>query len=446
MEYKLEYVVSGCGRMQLFHKDMLTDPQLLPVFQKSLLEIPTQVITDLKAYSKHSDPMLSMLFNAFTEKGFVKNPQKGFQMHNWLNSDAVYADSGGLQIVTTGKSITDEIKKQIYATQTVADFAMCFDVIPLTSTSIFQTSNERSNTGNKIFEDHLFAQSAMKTALNIKEQVKFFRESGAKTKVVIIVQGNTPQDMKFFYDTIASQLAEEDYAHISGIAIADTCMGNGELESIKMLHAAHLISKDCHEAVKSHIHFLGIGSLYRLRPIINLIRSGFLSSFKRVSYDSTSHTSCYDMGLIKLNGTCRSYGTHRTPLAEEVFDGVYQYFKPTFDNLVTKKEYEEIVFGKNGDSALKFTALRQNAAEQGGTKHVAGMLIKAAHSYYQIQNFMKRAEDIWSEENDYTPVGHLLNIRDEADILQWYTNFSSHVSSHGIKRRSEIASLSTLDW
>lgn len=444
MNYKLEYVISGCGRMQLFHKDMLTDPNVFATYKPLVSEIATTVKNDVREYSKNSEPVLSMLFNAFTEKGFVK-PQKGFQLYNWLESEKVYADSGGLQIVTTGKTVTPEIKKQIYATQTFADYAMCFDVIPLTNTSVIQTSNERSNTGNKIFEDHEFASSAEKTAQNIKEQIQFFRENKAKTKVIIIVQGNTPQDMKFFFDTIASKLTEEDYEHVSGVAIADTCMGNGELESIKMLHAAHLISQDCHPAVSSHVHFLGIGSLYRLRPIIYLIRSGFLDTFKRVSYDSTSHTSCYDMGLIKLNGTCKSYGTHKTPLAIEVFDNIYKYFQTTFDKLLTYDQYNQLIFGIDGNSSLKFTTLRENARALGGTAQVAGMLIKQAHTYYQIQNFMKRAEDIWEEPNDLSPIGHLLNIHTEHDILQWYNNFSSHVLSHGIRRRSNIASLSALD-
>jgi hypothetical protein len=445
MKYKLEYVVSGCGRMQLFNKDVLTAPDLFPTYQKLVQQIPAQVIADLRQYSQHSEPVLSMLFNAFTEKSFVKNPQKGFQMYDWLGSDKVYADSGGLQIVTTGKSVTPEIQKEIYKTQTVADYAMCFDVIPLTNTSLVQTRNERSNVGNKIFEDHLFADSAQKTAQNIKQQISFFRESGAKTKVVIIVQGNTAQDMKFFFDTIASHLEEADYEHVSGIAVADTCMGNGELESIKMLHAAHLISKDCHPAVKSHIHFLGIGSLYRLRPIIYLIRSGFLASYERVSYDSTSHTSCFDMGLIKLNGTCRSYGTHKTQLAEEVFYDIHEYFKPVFEQIITIDEYEKLIFGDDGTNPLTFSAIRSQATKMGSNNIIAGMLIKSAHTYYQIQNFMKRAEDIWSEENDYSPIGHLLNIRDERDILQWYTNFSTHVMSRNIRRRSDFVSLSLLD-
>lgn len=445
MKYKLEYVVSGCGRMQLFNKDVLTAPDLFPTYQKLVQEIPAQVIGELKNYSKNSEPVLSMLFNAFTEKNFVKNPQKGFQMYNWLASDKVYADSGGLQIVTTGKSVTPEIQKEIYKTQTVADYAMCFDVIPLTNTSIVQTRNERSNVGNKIFEDQNFAVSAEKTAQNIKEQISFFRESGAKTKVVIIVQGNTPQDMKFFFDTIASKLDDADYEHVSGIAVADTCMGNGELESIKMLHAAHLISQDCHPAVKSHVHFLGIGSLYRLRPIIYLIRSGFLKTYERVSYDSTSHTSCFDMGLIKLNGTCRSYGTHKTALAEQVFFNVYDTFKPVLGKIINEADYERLIFGDDGTNPLTFSAIRSQAAKMGGDNITAGMLIKEAHTYYQIQNFMMRAEDIWTEQNDYSPIGHLLNIRDEYDILQWYKNFSMHVMSHGIRRRSDFVSLSLLD-
>lgn len=455
MDYKLEYVVSGCGRMQLFHKDMLGNPQTFPTYQNLVKNIPHTVKTDLNGYSKHSEPVLSMLFNAFTEKNFVKDPAKGFQLYNWLESDSVYADSGGLQMVTAGKSVTPEMKADIYKTQCVADYAMCFDVIPLTSYQTVKgivngvnktrTSNERSNVGNKIFEDHLFAESAQKTAENIKTQIDYFRKHNAKTKVVIIVQGNTPQDMKFFFDTIASNLTEEDYNHVSGIAIADTCMGNGELESIKMLHAAHLISKDCHPAVSSHIHFLGIGSLPRLRPIIFLIRSGLLKSYKRISYDSTSHTSCFDMGLIKLDGTCRSYGTKKTMLAEEVFDNVYTYFKDTFDQVVTYEDYRKVVFGLDEAGDLKFTSVRNNAKELGGGAHITGLLIKTAHTYYQIQNFMKRAEDIWGEQSDNSPIGHLLNVHDEHDILQWYKNFSSHVMSHGIRRRSEVSSLTLLD-
>jgi hypothetical protein len=444
-DYKLEYVISGCGRMQLFHKDMLTNPVLLKQYKQSLSKIPLLVKDDLASYCNHSDPLLSMLFNGFTEQNFVK-PPNGFQMYNWLESDAVYADSGGLQMVTLGKTITPALKQKIYETQMVADYAMCFDVIPLTNTAMVMTRNERSNVGNKIFEDSEFAKSAEATAQNIKEQITYFKEHHAKTKVVIIVQGNTPQDMKFFYDTIASKLTEEDYEHVSGIAMADTCMGNGELESIKMLHAAHLISQDCHENVKSHIHFLGIGSLYRLRPVVYLIRSGLLKSYKRISYDSTSHTSCFDMGLIKLDGTCRSFGTHKTQLAEEVFDGVYNYFKPVFDDLITYDQYRNVVFGDREESALRFTAMRDTARTLGGNAQVAGMLMKATHTYYQIANFMKRSDDIWGEAGDSSPIGNLLHIRDERDIFQWYDNFETHVQSRPIRRREETATLNTLDW
>jgi len=444
-DYQLEYVVSGCGRLQLFHKDMMDSPALFPQFKESLMRIPTFVREDLNDYCTHSDPVLSMLFNGFTEKNFIKPPHN-FQMYNWLNSDAVYADSGGLQMVTAGKTITPALKQQIYATQSVADFAMCFDVIPLSNTALVTTRNERSNVGNKIFEDSEFAKSAEATAQNIKDQVTYFKTHGAKTKVVIIVQGNTPQDMKFFYDTIVSKLSDDDYEHVSGIAMADTCMGNGELESIKMLHAAHLISQDCHPNVSSHIHFLGIGSLYRLRPIIYLIRSGLLKSYKRISYDSTSHTSCFDMGLIKLDGTCRAYGTHKTRLAEEVFDGVYNYFKPIISELVTYEEYRKVVFGPKERSPLKFTAIRDNARAIGGNAQITGMLLKSLHTYYQIGNFMKRSEDIWGEQSDGTPIGHLLNVRDEHDIFQWYANFESHVQSRPIRRREETATLDNLDW
>ena len=88
MTYKLEYVISGCGRMQLFHKDMLTDPGVFATYKPLVSEIATTVKNDVREYSKNSEPVLSMLFNAFTEKSFVK-PQKGFQLYISFNSSKI---------------------------------------------------------------------------------------------------------------------------------------------------------------------------------------------------------------------------------------------------------------------------------------------------------------------------------------------------------------------
>jgi hypothetical protein len=89
---------------------------------------------------------VSVLYNAYTEKQHLEY----LKTYKNLGARYIYSDSGGLQIVTAGKEINDEIKQQIYETQAYADYAMCFDVISLGSVSKTRTRNERSNVKNKI--------------------------------------------------------------------------------------------------------------------------------------------------------------------------------------------------------------------------------------------------------------------------------------------------------
>ena len=56
----------------------------------------------VKKSCKHTDPTIAMLFNAYTEKKFIDH----IKDYERLHMDGIYADSGGLQMVTTGKTST----------------------------------------------------------------------------------------------------------------------------------------------------------------------------------------------------------------------------------------------------------------------------------------------------------------------------------------------------
>lgn len=441
---KLDYVISACGMMGVFTPDH--EAPWFPVYKKATLSLMESLKSRIGETCHNTTPLVSTLYNAYTEKNHVKE----FERLDNLGSASVYADSGGLQIVTAGKSITDDIKREIYKTQTYADYAMCFDVIPLTSVSLTRTRNERSNVGNKIFMNEDHQASAFATGDNIKAQATYFRESGAKTKVVIIVQGNTTQDMVDFYKNIESRLSPEDYANIGGMAIADTCMGNGEAESIEMLRAAKQIADFCHPNVRKHLHVLGVGSISRMRPILYLLKSGYLHEFERVSYDSSSHTSTFQYGLLKLNGTCKSIGSHKTPAVDKHFRNVYNLFYDTFADLITIDDWMNNLFG-DGTGDWKYSTIKNRALLLNDPKAIsATLLCNAAHTYYQIHNFVTNLDKVMSDEYKVfktnpsvkeKAMNGLLGVTNEKQMDAWVAQHNSKLVSKRIIRDEDNVSL-----
>jgi hypothetical protein len=441
---QLDYVISACGMMGVFTPDH--EAPWYPTYKEATLSLMGSLKKRISETCKNTQPLVSTLYNAYTEKNHVKE----FERLDNLGSASVYADSGGLQIVTAGKSITEDIKREIYKTQTYADYAMCFDVIPLTSVSLTRTRNERSNVGNKIFMNEDHQKSAFATGDNIKAQASYFRESGAKTKVVIIVQGNTTQDMVNFYRNIESRLSPEDYENIGGMAIADTCMGNGEAESIEMLRAAKQIADFCHPNVRKHLHVLGVGSIARMRPILYLLKSGYLHEFERVSYDSSSHTSTFQYGLLKLNGTCKSIGSYKTPAVDKHFRNVYRLFSDTFSQYITEDKWMDYVFG-DGTGDWKYSTIKNRTLLLSDTNAIAvTLLCNAAHTYYQIHNFVTNLDRVYQDEYKVfksdptvkeTAMNGLLGVTDEKQMNAWVAQHNNKLVSKRIKRDEDNVSL-----
>jgi hypothetical protein len=283
--------------------------------------------------------------------------------------------------------------------------------------------------------------------MNIKKQAIAFREMDAKTKIIIIVQGNSWENMVEWYEHIASVLDEDDYKNIGGLAVADTCMGNGQLESIEMLIAAKKISEICHENIKHHLHVLGVGSIPRMKPILYLLKSGYLNSYKRVSYDSSSHTSTFDYGLLKLNGTCKSIGSYKTKEVDEHFRKVYNTFSNTFSSFCTQDQFIDQIFG-SGEGDWKFSTIKQRALDTKDHKIlITNVLSKAAHTYYQILNFSLNLDKVMThefgvyEKNSDRAINALLNVVDDNSMNFWLSQNGKNINSKRISDKENIISI-----
>ena len=121
-----EYVGSGTSYFKLMYEESYR-PENLEVFAATYGSLNNQ-----------HEHKISLLYNAFTEKRTGPRLKEHYAKH----LHTIHADSGGLQMITLGKTITDELKEDVYANQALnSDVAMCFDLIPVVVLS------ERTTTG-----------------------------------------------------------------------------------------------------------------------------------------------------------------------------------------------------------------------------------------------------------------------------------------------------------
>jgi hypothetical protein len=279
---KLEYVVSGTSYMRLSNPRVLSD-EVNVALVNSLLE-------KVRDQNGHE---FSMLYNGHTESGF------GEKFMNWRgNIKNVHADSGGLQVVTQGLDLTDELKDEVYRNQAKwADIGMCFDEIPIVKTGL---KSDRNATKDRWFDQSRFEEFARKTGKNVARQIEIFKEEDSKCRPFVILQGNDIDTYMEWENYILDEIPDEDHKYIGGVAIGAAALGTGNLEDIQRAFIASQ-SRLRGEDGTLHIHILGVGAIRRLLPYLIFTQNGLYGKVQ-ISYDSTTHSRAVETGLF-YNGT-----------------------------------------------------------------------------------------------------------------------------------------------
>jgi len=398
----------------------------------------------------HYEPRISMMFNAFTEK----NKIRFFDYYGHCGFKSIYSDSGGLQLITRNHEITEELKDEIYETQTYSEYALCFDVISLSKTTLGHHRNERSQDTNKIFHQDDHKDAGFATGKNIKRQIETFKKLGAKTKVIIIVQGNTKADMLMFFNEIEKQLTDDDYNHVGGFAVADTCIGHGQIELIEMMSVAREISHNTHPSIANHVHLLGVGSIPRLAPAILLKKSNYLDTIDRISYDSSKISQSFMVGAAILNGKIIRLGQRVNQISTNHFKNVYNMFEVFFSRIgVSQDDYLNILFGDNSEEWSNANITYWARANPTEWNIALSYAYKTAHSFYQIVNFHQCIEGIFDGtfklnklRKEHTYLESLGNVRDDKDMVEWlaHQKQTRKTKSKRIRREEDVRTLEGL--
>lgn len=431
-----EYVMSGLSLTRVIN-GLDTSP-FFPVFVDLACEITADTVSKLETHNQHTTSIISGLYNAFTENVYGKKIQNRRKM----GLSNIYADSGGLQIITAGKTITPELKRKVYETQTLADFGFCFDTIPLERVTPVRTKSERSNTSNKLFRVENLVSSAEQTGKDILEQLTYFETSGSHTKGFVIVQGNNPDDMVTWFSTIIEMIPDSLKSRIQGIALADTCMGNGTLETVDMLIAAKRIAEKYGTVYTQHIHLLGVGAINRMLPVILLMKSGYLDFIEHISYDSTTHTDSLIKGRYFHQGKFIDVPAYRAKNSVEFFDRLYARYENIFSRYFSLDKYkDDVVFYTDTWNTSTIINL-EDTSKFTQDQHSFIKIIPYAGVLYQVEQFMMELDKVYGRKvTRGDAVSDLVFVKNDDDMKRWFDTCAYSCNSNRISRSDSIVNL-----
>lgn len=361
----LEYVVSGTSYMRLSNPQVSQDPENVAMIK----DFFHKFVHNQKGHE------FSALYNAFQETSFGER----FQTYRGAIKN-IHADSGGLQIVTLGRTITDEIKEKIYLNQAKsADVGMCFDEIPVVLTS---DRSDRNDVNQRYFDKENYKEMASKTGKNIRRQLEVFDEQESNCKPFAILQGNCYDTYMTWIDRLLSEVPEEWHERIGGIAMGAAALGTGPLEDVKRAVIASQIPLRNKEG-KLHLHILGVGAARRLLPYLIFCQNGLYDHIE-ISYDSTTHSRAAETGLYYMGGETYKFGRKLSPIYETFYEDI-QKTEPVG---VSLEDFHKVLNMGSGDWK-----------DQGGTFH-NWCRVRYLFVLSSIRNFMEHIETIMDDKDE----------------------------------------------
>lgn len=390
-------------------------------------ECVTRIVERMKALAEkelhgHFGSEMGCLYNGYTEPSmgeFYKNGNKyGF--------DKIYADSGGLQVVTLGKEMNRELMHGVYDGQAAADFGMSFDEIPAKNNNL---AASRGDITARVFYPDLLKEKAILSGKNIAEQCQYFEDNGIDTKAFIITQGNRYQETVDWYDIIREQISDHHFEnHIAGTALSFACIGTGLQESVENMIAYNIINEK-HGLKNDRIHLLGYGAASRILPSIMLMDTKLLDD-KVLSFDSTSLSLGYMMGRFLDPDTYRATDVGKPHQAKIYFSRFFEQVKDIYHDVYG--DFDDDEFLTYLSDRIRSKADTVNLKDNKDINAIMSRAFVATVSLWQVI-YLYKAITRSIEEVDpiYAP---LREIEKVDDLVHWFEENRKYMKSKRVNR------------
>jgi len=423
MPLNLEYIASGMGHTRFALSRSYQNNSVLDRIDK-------EVFAPIQGAHGHS---YGILFNAHTEKKF------GAAYDRFKSVSSVHADSGGLQVVTLGKMITDSLRQAVYEKQGKhSTVAMSFDEVPV----VVNNRSVINDLNSKRFDKDNFDSYAKKSGYNLASQIEYFRTHGYKTKPMMIVQGNGIYWFQRWVEVLLKEVPIDMHCQIAGVSIAGTSIGNGLLEAIE--RAASVPVLPCEEDIKANVHLLGVGSIARLFPSAILYQTGYLNQNTHLSYDSTSHTMKLSNGsYLNSRGKLQLYGTTNVKVIEEYHRDIIRYFGDVGARFSLSDVVESLTTNSSKRSWDYFSS--EDRVEQYHVFMVAAAFASIANFTYHVNSLFREESSLlkWLSREGQSILSTLLQVTDYNEFIKWSKTIGPKV--HSQRLETKAANVSSLD-
>lgn len=422
-----EYVASGLSHAS-FNKKYLANEVDNDLYGECVSNINNM----FKAINQNHHRM-SLLFNAYIEKHYGVLFDKMFY-NGSLNN--IYSDSGGLQMITLGHKSTDELKNSVYEVQSnLSTVGMCFDEIPVTV-----NSNEKTSTTNmsaRIYDASTLAQKAKETGINVRNQIEYFKNNpNNKCKPMIILQGNCFDTYQQWTDIVLNEIGHQNWKYIDGIALGGAALGQGVYEDLQRTFYCTNVELPSEIKIK-HYHLLGVGSLFRMLPMMALLKANKVNA--NISYDSTTHTGGISRGNYFITDVPTNFPQYKDKYFYMVLDDIHKNLKKLNLNInVTENMlYDRISIPSNWKKN-NYTGIEEYNT-------LLSYLISS------IYNFMSSVDKLYEDDSYYEEYTHHKGLLipltayskcdDKKDFNEWMKCFKNVLYSNPVtvKQNNDIS-------
>jgi hypothetical protein len=406
---KLEYIASGlsfiwCNSIQENHDEKFKDEI------HSLIDLVNTFDPDFK---------FGCLFNAYTES-------QDAQWHNDLfHGHTIQGDSGGLQMITLGGSVTEEEKIKVYETQAkYTTHGMCFDLMPL---DIVNTNSSFHDLESRRFSKDRIFECASGTGKNIITQIETYDRLESQCKPYIILQGNCHETFQEWLDVVLATIPSSMHSKIHGLAQGGIGLGMGTLEDIERFVSLSQLEGPDH--LLKNFHLLGLGSLNRLESLIAV--KHLFTDDQLISFDSTKHTRGakisgqfqLEEGLVAINSRQRN----------TKYYNVWHQFD-AFQKSVLGFDYSEIEFYDVSMTTVPTRVLDYGVSDtdDGRTKRSRANILRFSLLVFSVWNMHKSLKRM--KAGDINPMYKSLSVvHNMDDFNSWYKDYSRFFSSKKVK-------------
>lgn len=413
----LNFVFSGMNHTRLSKNELLNDPTALAKVQ--------EVLASVQGMNGH---YYSFLFNAYVEELLGRKLSKAFGEH----VHEFHSDSGGLQMVTRGMSVTPELKDEIYRLQGLySNVAMSFDEIPI---RLLKERSTRFDVSNRVYNPDDLIPAAKKSGQNLKRQLEVFDQMGTSTKPLLICQGNDLESYQLWLDTVLEQIPEEWHDRLAGLSLGSAALGVGALQDMDrfMIYA----NLDAPEHLKKMLHILGVGSVKRMLPFLIMTHSGILPDDLQVSYDSSTHTSGLNMGYYYKNGGLLPFGKTKNDKFYNILEDINA--RNFFGEPVNEDDFYDMIAvpsnwnEKYGDTEPYRRYNTILSFLMGSAANFTELVNGCIHDWSVLQSFLTKDVHVLRE---------IKYVKDWNDYMEWRGRYGQRLLSRPVKNEHTNTSL-----